>query len=79
MDWICDDKKGFECVSLFYSNPCKQDDEECWRKTLILPDTKCEKDAQCFKKFYYLPDCKDDDFACWKKLYWGPDCKTGDM
>lgn len=27
MDWICDKKKGYDCVSEFYGNPCKKDDE----------------------------------------------------
>jgi hypothetical protein len=44
-----------------------------------MPDKDCEKDVECYKKFYYLPACKDDDFSCWKGLYFGPDCKKGDM
>jgi hypothetical protein len=45
----------------------------------MLPDADCEKDVACYKNFYFLPECKDDDFACWNKLYWGPNCKKGDM
>lgn len=79
MEMFCDKKTGYDCVSYYYSNPCNKTDEKCWRKTFILPDSDCEKDVVCFKNFYYLPECKDDDFACWNKLYWGPDCKKGDM
>ena len=79
MEMSCDKKTGYDCVSYYYNNPCDKTDENCWRKTLMLPDRDCQKDVVCFKNFYYLPECKDDDFACWNKLYWGPDCKKRDM